>query len=225
MCGRYSAQATPQEINQSFAFLKWGWEPKARYNVAPTQLVSIAKSDGENLITSANWGLVPRWAKSLESLKMRPINAKLETLVENRMFAPLLKHRRCLIFADGFYEWKHDGKIKQPVYFKLKSGKPFAFAGLWDEWNDELTTCTIITGEPNSIVAPVHNRMPMMLNAKTAEHWIEPDASVEQALNLLGPYPADEMESYVVSTAVNKVSNDQKGLIEELIPQNISNSE
>lgn len=214
MCGRYSVKAAPNEIAKTFTWLKFSLQPSPRYNVAPTQSVIIVKNDGQNEVTQARWGLVPSWAKSLETQKIQPINAKAETIAESRMFAPLLKHKRCILLADGFFEWKHDGKIKTPYYFRLKSGQPFAFAGLWDTWR-ELESCLLITGEPNELVAPIHNRMPMMLDSATAQEWIsEEEHPLEARLALLQPYPASLMESYPVTPDVNKVANDTTNLIE-----------
>jgi putative SOS response-associated peptidase YedK len=208
MCGRYSA-GQPQAIPARFPKLLLRDDLAPRYNVAPSQTVSVALNDGSNIVTRARWGLVPAWANSVEGQKVQPINAKVETLAESRMFAPLVKRRRCILFADGFYEWRIDGKQKTPVYFRLKSQEVFAFAGLLDVWHDQLVSCALLTGEPNMLVAPVHNRMPVMLDPDDAMTWIrEGDAALADFLPMLRPYPADLMEAYPVSPKMNSAAFD-----------------
>jgi putative SOS response-associated peptidase YedK len=208
MCGRYSA-GQPQAIPARFPKLLLRDDLAPRYNVAPSQAVSVALNDGSNMVTHARWGLVPAWANSVEGQKVQPINAKVETLAESRMFAPLVKRRRCILFADGFYEWRTERKQKTPVYFRLKSQEVFAFAGLWDVWHDQLVSCALLTGEPNILVAPVHNRMPVMLDPDDAMTWIqEGDASLADFLPMLRPYPADLMEAFPVSPKMNSPTFD-----------------
>lgn len=211
MCGRY--KVTPGE----FADLKVRFNLeeiplfKPRYNIAPSQPAPvIASVDGENRVELFQWGLVPSWAKD-PSIGNRMINARAETLADKPSFKRLLKNRRCLVLADGFYEWRKEGKGKVPMLFKLKNGEPFVFAGLWDAWKkpDGLTlrTYTIVTIEPNEVLAPIHNRMPVMLSDSDALEWVRGD-EIDHALSLLKPFPAELMDGYEVSKLVNSPVND-----------------
>jgi putative SOS response-associated peptidase YedK len=194
----------------------------ARYNIAPSQPIAVVANNGDNRIEYFRWGLVPSWAKD-ESIGNRMINARCETLAEKPMFRTALKRRRCLIPADGFYEWKKnpDGKTKTPMYIRMKGGKPFAFAGLWDRWlspdGSDLLTCTIITGEANELVRPIHDRMPAILTGDDCRKWIAPgEMESENANALLRPLAAEEMEAYPVSRLVNNPGTDSKECIESI---------
>lgn len=155
-------------------------------------------------------GLVPSWAKDI-SIGNRMINARAETLAEKPSFRRLLNIRRCLVLADGFYEWRKEGKGKVPMWFKLKTSEPFVFAGLWDVWKkadgEMLRTYTVVTTEPNEVLAPIHNRMPVMLSDRDALDWVMSD-EIDHALGLLKPFPADLMDGYDVSKRVNNPQND-----------------
>jgi len=184
---------------------------KPRYNIAPTQQAPvIANLDGANRVELFQWGLVPSWAKDI-SIGNRMINARAETLAEKSTFKRLLNNRRCLVLTDGFYEWREEGKGKVPMLFKLKSGEPFVLAGLWDAWKrpdgQTLRTYTIVTTEPNEMLAPVHNRMPVMLSDQDALEWVSGGA-IDHALSLLKPFPAELMDGYDVSRLVNSPLND-----------------
>jgi putative SOS response-associated peptidase YedK len=165
------------------------------------------------------WGLIPSWAKE-ESIGSRMINARAETLAEKASFKRLLNSRRCLIVADGFYEWMQEpgSKAKTPMYIRLKDDEPFAFAGLWDSWKnpagEQIRTCTIITTEPNELMARIHNRMPAILSPEAREEWLDPtNHDLPLLSHLLGAYPADEMVARPVSRLVNDPKHDGAELI------------
>src|SRR5439155_2817146 len=188
--------------------------PEPRYNIAPSQPIAVVANSGNNQIEFFRWGLVPSWAKD-PSIGNRMINARAETLAEKPMFKTALKRRRCLIPASGFYEWKKspDGKIKTPMYIRMKGGKPFAFAGLWDRWQspggEELLSCTIVTGPPNTLCEEIHNRMPVILSGEDCKSWVKPEEmSAEEAAALLKSYPPEEMEAFPVSRRVNNPAAD-----------------
>jgi putative SOS response-associated peptidase YedK len=214
MCGRYGfAPGKFREIKLRFNIA--GDLPlfTPRYNIAPSQPAPvIANVDGVNLVEMFRWGLVPSWAKD-PSIGNRMINARAETLAEKPSFKRLIKNRRCLVLADGFYEWRKEGKGKVPMWFKLKTNEPFVFAGLWDAWRQPdgglLRTHSIITTEPNEVLAPIHNRMPVMLSDRDALEWVGADGGeIDHALSLLKPYPAALMDGYDVSKLVNNPLND-----------------
>jgi len=182
-------------------------EAEARYNVAPTQQVVTIMRNGADHLAMLQWGLIPSWAKD-EAIGAKMINARAETLAEKPSFKRLLRSRRCLIVADGFYEWKKEYGGKTPMYITMKDGKPFAFAGLWDSWQDPdgkpVRTCTIVTTTPNDLVATIHDRMPAILLPAARDTWLDPATQDEQALlPLLAPYPADRMTARQVSRLVN----------------------
>jgi putative SOS response-associated peptidase YedK len=196
-------------------------DPVMHYNIAPTQPVAAVTNDGTK-VDYLRWGLVPSWAKD-KSVGNRMINARAETLAEKPAFARLLKSRRCLIPADGFYEWRREPgrKTKTPMYIHMKDGHPFAFAGLWDKWRDKesgktLRSFTIITTKPNELMRPIHDRMPMILRETDYRRWLSPgdSASPDELSTMLAPYPPAELEAYEVSPGVNSPANES--------PQNIS---
>lgn len=206
MCGRYTLTASIQTIAETFG-VPANLETEARYNVAPTQQVVTIMRNGADHLAMLQWGLIPTWAKD-ESIGAKMINARAETLAEKPSFKRLLRSRRCLIVADGFYEWKKEYGGKTPMYITMKDGQPFAFAGLWDSWKDQdgqmLRTCTIVTTTPNDIVATIHDRMPAILLPSARDAWLDTDIQDEQALlPLLAPYPADRMTARQVSRMVN----------------------
>jgi putative SOS response-associated peptidase YedK len=214
MCGRFTLTVDPAQLQEAFPLYIVPQDISPRYNIAPTQPVAVVPNTGENKFDFFVWGLIPSWAKDPE-IGSRMINARAETLAEKPSFRTALRRRRCLIPASGFYEWKQstDSKAKTPMYIHLKSGKPFAFAGLWDLWNSpdgsQVYSCTIITGQPNSLVQTIHNRMPVILQPESYPHWlIVGDQRPEDLAPLLKPYPAEEMEAYPVSKMVNSPQND-----------------
>jgi putative SOS response-associated peptidase YedK len=219
MCGRFTLTLDPEELREA---LKLGdmppqWIP--RYNVAPSQPVAAVTDAQTRAVDFLRWGLVPSWAKDI-SIGSRLINARAETLEEKPSFRTALQRRRCLILADGFYEWAKSRSTKgssMPFYFSLQSGQPFMFAGLWEIWrsseDDVLRSCTIITTEANEVVAPVHERMPVILTGDDAWRWLNPGPAAT-VKGLLKPYPAEAMRAYPVGKDVNSPNIDQSHLIE-----------
>jgi putative SOS response-associated peptidase YedK len=210
MCGRFTLTADIQTVARTFnANVPASLQSGPRYNVAPTQdVVAVMNNSGRHL-EMLRWGLIPSWAKE-ESVGSRMINARAETLAEKSSFKRLLHNKRCLIVADGFYEWAQEPgtKSKTPMYITMKGHDLFAFAGLWDSWHapdgEQLRTCTIITTEPNELMAPIHNRMPALLLPDALTNWLDPEVQDEQALRgLLKPYPAELMMARPVSRLVN----------------------
>lgn len=211
MCGRYTLTTDSQKIAESF-----GVEPTLtampRYNIAPTQNVVAIIRNGTAHLSTLRWGLIPFWAKD-EAIGSRLINARAETLAEKPSFKNLLRKRRCLVIADGFYEWRTEGKEKIPMYITLQEQQPFAFAGLWDTWKnpagESIQTCTIITTEPNELMVSIHNRMPAILRPGAYEDWLNPQLHDEHVLtHWLKPYPAELMKARPVSKLVNNPRND-----------------
>ncbi len=217
MCGRFTIFADPERLAERFqaALPAGGLQP--RYNAAPTQQLPVILNDGPPAIQFLQWGLIPFWAKD-PSIGSRMINARSETLVDKPAFRAAFKKRRCLVLADGFYEWQKTAAGKQPIRITLASGEPFAMAGLWETWDAPdgslLRTFTIITGDPNELVAPIHNRMPAILLPEHEAIWLDNAAEPAIWLDILRPYPAERMAAYPVSRRVNFVGNDDAGLVE-----------
>ncbi len=223
MCGRFTLTADPADLQAAFSWVNFGnAKLTPRYNIAPTQPIPVVTNTGLNTLDFFSWGLVPFWAKD-PSIGSRMINARAETLAEKPSFKNAFKRRRCLILADGFYEWQKipNEKVKIPTYIHLKDKKPFAFAGLWEEWNSsdgsQILSATIITTEPNELIAPVHNRMPVILPEATYEQWLTPSEINPQNLStFLRPFTAIQMETYPVSQIVNNPRNDQAACIQPI---------
>jgi putative SOS response-associated peptidase YedK len=218
MCGRFTLTVDPDELQQRFGLSQ---PPPAdlapRYNIAPSQAVAVVANAPERKLELFQWGLIPSWAKD-PKIGNKLINARAETLAEKPAFRTALKRRRCLVVADGFYEWKKLDGRKQPMYIQLKDGRPFAFAGLWEVWRspegEPLKTCTIITTEPNTLLEDIHNRMPAILPPEAYDVWLAPgELSADAALPLLRPYDAAEMRAVPVSTRVNSPSDDSPELV------------
>jgi putative SOS response-associated peptidase YedK len=224
MCGRFSLSVSADEVAELLPDFDIPKEFQPRYNIAPGQPVPTALNFGCKALTFTQWGLVPGWAKD-PAIGHRMINARAETLHEKPSFKGSFRRKRCLIIADGFYEWKKQtsSRTKQPVFVHMKNRAPFAFAGLWDEWNDKeggvLLSSTIITVPPNDLVARVHNRMPAILRPSQHAAWLSMEEDKPQRLQqLLKPYPAEEMEIYPVSSVVNNPTNDSPECLQELKP-------
>ena len=207
MCGRFTLTSNLDDLQGRFQFDALDLEYRPSYNIAPTQQVLTVTNDGQRQARLMRWGLVPFWAKDLK-VGSRMINAVGETLAAKPAFRSLIKKRRCLILADGFFEWRKEGKEKIPTYIFLKSKEPFALAGLWDTWRspegEVVQSCTIVTTTPNDFIAPIHNRMPVVLSGEAEALWLDPlteDAAV--VTPLLVPCPAEAMNSYIVSQLVN----------------------
>ena len=222
MCGRFSLGATIR-VGQLFDLPNWPDTPP-RYNIAPSQEVSAViqnRETGTREIRPFRWGLVRSWAKDA-AIGTRLINARSETAATTPAFRKPLRDRRCLILADGFYEWKREGARTQPYYVKLWDGEPFAFAGLWDRWappdGPPLDTCTILTTTPNAVVRAIHDRMPVILPPDAYNVWLDPAMrDVERVQALLTPYPAEQMIAYPVSPRVNNPADDAPECIVPLV--------
>ena len=220
MCGRFTLTADLDQIEERFSFRRtanFSFTP--HYNIAPSQPVLTVVNDGtERRAGLLRWGLIPSWAKE-EAIGNRMINARAETLAEKPSFKRALQKRRCLVIADGFYEWKAEGKRKTPMFITLKSRKPFGFAGLWETWKapggEAIHSCTIITTTPNTLMESIHNRMPVILPRKAEALWLDRTVDDPQTLlPLLAPYPDKEMSAYEVSLLVNSPRNDVPACIE-----------
>ncbi|OQY30464.1 MAG: hypothetical protein B6I38_07475 [Anaerolineaceae bacterium 4572_5.1] len=213
MCGRFTLTIDPAELQDAFSGFTFPRQFVPRFNIAPSQPLLAIPNDGGNTADFFIWGLIPFWAKN-PSIGSRMINARSETLAEKPSFRAAYKYRRCLILADGFYEWKYVAgqKAKIPHYIFLKSRQPFAFAGLWEDWQSQdgsqLKSCTIITTRPNEMVALLHNRMPVILPSNAYAQWLDTKSRADLQ-HLLLPYPAEEMDAYPVSTLVNNPANDR----------------
>lgn len=226
MCGRFTLTVDPAELKDVFGNFTFPAQFAPRYNIAPSQPILAIANDvhrpdllppGKRAADFFSWGLIPSWAKD-PTIANRLINARGETIAEKPSFRGSFKHKRCLIPADGFYEWKmqYGEKTKTPYYIYMKDRRPFAFAGLWDEWHSPsggiLRTCTIITTEPNELMSTLHNRMPAILEQKDFDQWLDPAPHAkhpEHLLPLIKPFSADKMSAHPVSTLVNRPGNDR----------------
>ncbi len=214
MCGRFSQLHTWEEVRAWFDLIGPALNLPSRYNIAPTQDVTVIRAGDERRYASQmRWGLVPFWAKDL-SIGAKMINARSETVAEKPAFRAAFKSRRCLIPADGFYEWTGPKGNKQPYRIVVNDGALFAFAGLWESWDKEgevVESCTIITGEPNAVAKPIHNRMPVILAPDNYDTWLGGDDG-----ELLRPYPPETMTAYKVNRVVSNARNDVPECIEPL---------
>jgi putative SOS response-associated peptidase YedK len=221
MCGRYMLTTPVDALRQLFLFTE---RPNLapRYNIAPTQEVPIVRRSRDGAVReliTVRWGLVPYWADD-PKIGNRLINARCESVARTPAFREAYQRRRCLIPADGFFEWQKVGRAKQPLLVRRKDQAPFAFAGLWERWRQPggavLRSCTIITCPPNELVAPVHDRMPVILASADFERWLDPQAGGRE---LLAPCPAEWLEALPVSRRVNSVENDDPERITPLAVQ------
>lgn len=206
MCGRFVRKSTLTEITDEFEIydVEWVWEPS--YNIAPGQNVACVTRNGRNKLVSLRWGLIPPWADNPE-IGYRMINARAETLTQKQTFARAFERQRCLVVADGFYEWRKEGEKKTPVYFHMRDARPFGFAGIYELWQPKdgppVASCTIITTRANQLVAPTHDRMPVIIGRQDRLSWLDPGTDVKQLDRLLRPYDSKDMVGYAVSTRVN----------------------
>ncbi len=215
MCGRFTLATDPMnfirfllEYDTSDAFTP-------RYNIAPTQQIAVVPNNGTERIEFFRWGLIPPWAKD-PKIGNRMINARAETLSEKPSFRNAYRRRRCLVLADGYYEWRKElgGEAKTPFYIRMASEKPFAFAGLWEAWRPQgevepVLSCSIITCPANEMLQPIHHRMPVILGHEAYDLWLDPVECPPATLNhLLTPYPPEELEAFAVSRLVNQPKND-----------------
>ena len=224
MCGRYSLVASIAELEGRFGFDGSDVAYSPSYNVAPTQgvLTVVAESEARRGVRM-RWGLIPSWAREA-SIGSRMINARAETVAEKPSFRDALRRRRCLVVADGFYEWRRIGAGKRPMRITMATGKPFAFAGLWDTWRDPqdqiVISCTIITTGANDLLRPIHHRMPVILQREGEELWLDHDVREPDVLReVFIPYSPDAMEAYEVSTLINSPANDRPELCIPVNPQ------
>ena len=212
MCGRYSLTTDLGELAQRFEF-DGDWDAfERRYNIAPTQDVLAVVGGESRRGRYMRWGLIPSWAKD-KSIGNRMINARAETVAEKPSFRNALRRRRCLILADGYYEWQKIGSERRPMRIVMRSEEPFAFAGLWETWRDPegtvIPSCTIITTSANDLLRPIHDRMPVILPRDAEDFWLDGSVDDPAALgSVLTPYEDEAMEAYEVSSLVNSVAND-----------------
>ena len=212
MCGRYTL-STPGAAVAELLELDSAPRLAPRYNIAPTQESAVVRlADGRRSLAGLRWGLVPYWAAD-PSIGSRMINARSETVAEKPAFRSSLRRRRCLVPADGFYEWRRTPAGKQPYLIRLCGGGPFAFAGLWERWvphdGEPIESFTILTTRPNELIATLHDRMPVILPARHHGLWLDPaESAPERLTSVLRPFPAEEMEAFPVSTLVNAPAND-----------------
>lgn len=225
MCGRFALISSTEQVAAAMGVNSAGMAgiPDAvpRYNIAPTQPVLAVRLDaqGERELTFFRWGLIPSWSKDT-TIGSRLINARSETVAEKPSFRTAFKRRRCLIPADGFFEWQKMNQHKQPLYIHGVDARPLALAGLWEIWQDpegsSLQTCTILTTTPNDFMAPIHNRMPVILEPEDYGMWLDPGDDPSDGLHLLRPYPTEKLAAHPVSTAVNNPRHDSPECVRPL---------
>lgn len=222
MCGRFTLTVSAEVLADHFK-LEAVPPLEPRFNIAPTQAVSviwIRPARKRRELAILQWGLIPSWADD-PSMGARCINARAETVLEKPAYRTPFRYRRCLMAADGFFEWKGKGKLRQPYYFRLKDGRPFAFAGLWEQWGpegaDQIETCALITTDANQEVRPIHERMPVILSPADYDLWLDPhNHEAERLLPLLRPFTAEPLEVFPVSTRVNSPFEDEPECITPL---------
>ncbi len=221
MCGRYMITSTREAIRRVFN-VPTLVELAPRYNVAPTQNVPVVRlQEGERELSMLRWGLIPSWAKDPE-IGNRMINARAESVAEKPSFRVAFRRRRCLVVADGFYEWqKRPHGPKQPYCIRLANGGPFGLAGLWEYWKDPIEgdpveSCTIVTTMANELLAPIHERMPVIIDRGDFNAWLDCSGNPAIAQALLAPYPVEPLSAYPISTRINNVKNDDPACIEPL---------
>jgi putative SOS response-associated peptidase YedK len=214
MCGRF-AFYSPTEAAAALFGVEGTVDVQPRYNIAPTQYVAAIRNgaDEQRELVRLRWGLVPFWAKD-PSIGNRMINARAETVAEKPSYRNAFKHRRCLVLADGFYEWRRQGDVKTPYYISLASGKPFALAGLWEDWTDKesgesLQTTTLITTDANDFMAPLHHRMPVILEAVTATDWLAGSRDLLDDVAAITP----PLQAWPVDRRVNNARNEGDDLV------------
>lgn len=219
MCGRYTLKTLPEVLQEQFQLAE-APAMKPRFNIAPSQLVACVRMKPETRRREGvllRWGLVPSWARD-PAMGMKLINARAETVAEKPAFRKPFRHQRCLVLADGFYEWQRLGRIKQPYYIRMADERPFAFAGLWDHWAGKdgaaIESCALLTTDANEVMAPIHDRMPVILRRSDYEQWLDPEIQNADVLKpLLRSYPPEEMIAIPISTKVNNPRNDDASCI------------
>ena len=220
MCGRFEIHSAIEIIAKLFGIVEWNIDYRPSYNIAPSHDIIIAIDKGRRQLIKSRWGFLPSWAKDpSDGYKM--INARAETVAEKPSFKKAFQKQRCLVLADGFFEWKKEGKNKKPYLIRLKSEKPFAMAGLYNKWispeGEEICTNTIITTESNDLIRPIHERMPVILPQEKYADWLRNDIDDPVLLaKMLRPYPSDELEMYEVTSKVNSPAVNTPEIIERL---------
>src|SRR3954454_7359719 len=223
MCGRYLITTAPEAMRRLFRYREQPNFP-ARYNVAPTQRIAIVRlHEGERQFALLRWGLIPAWVKDPRAFSLL-INARADSVNDKPAFRNAMKRRRCLIPADGFYEWKEEGGRKRPFVVRPRDGEPLAFAGLWENWmgpnGEEMETAAIITTQANRDISHVHERMPVIVPPDTFDFWLDCNTvDAVAASAVLVPARLGLLEAYEVSTAVNRVANDAPTLLDRMGPQ------
>jgi putative SOS response-associated peptidase YedK len=222
MCGRVTCKTSAKELQKAFELIFEPLDVAPRYNIAPTQPLPVVVQRPDRVLTHVRWGLIPGWASD-EKIGNKMINARSETLAQK--FRDALELRRCLVAVDGFYEWRSEGarEKKTPMYIHLKSGAPFAMAGLWDRWKspmgDVVESGTIITVPPNALMKGIHNRMPAILPREAWAEWLDPkNRDVERLVKLLVPYGPDDLEAYSVSSLVSSPDNESPECVAPAAP-------
>jgi putative SOS response-associated peptidase YedK len=221
MCGRYTLISSPESLRALFRYAEHPNFP-ARFNIAPAQPIAIVRLvEGQRHFALVRWGLLPSWVKDPKTFSLL-INARGESVTDKPAFRAAMKRRRCLIPADGFYEWQAAGDRKRPFYVRAKSGAPLAFAGLWETWTgpngEEIDTAAIVTTRANETLAPIHDRMPVIVPPEAFDLWLNAaDVEPKTAAALIAPAPDNLLEAYEVSTAVNRTVNDNPKLIEPVV--------
>lgn len=221
MCGRF-IRTTPIERYSALFTAPGSVNLKPSYNIAPSSKILLARNNakGGRELVALKWGLVPSWSKEPKT-EYSTINARAETVDEKPTFRSAFRSRRCLIASDGFIEWqKHPDGTKQPIFIGLADGKPFAFAGLWEQWEREgqvLESCAIIVTQSNELMKPIHDRMPVILSPDYYDAWMNPsELNFAHLKSLLAPFPSDRMRAYPISNQINSPRNDHRGLIEPM---------
>jgi putative SOS response-associated peptidase YedK len=223
MCGRFTLRTPASAIAEQFSLLEVP-DLQPRFNIAPSQPVAVVRIDPRQAalrqLVFLHWGLVPSWADD-PKIGNRMINARAETAADKPSFRAAMRRRRCLIVADGFYEWKTVAKRRQPMHIRMRDGSALAFAGLWESWEGAghavLESCTILTTSANELIQSIHDRMPVIIAPADYAQWLDPAVQqAETVLPLLRPYPADEMEAYAVSPRVNNPARDDEECVEKV---------
>ncbi len=211
MCGRFEIHSTLEIIAKVFGIDSITFDYQPNYNVAPSHDILLVVNDGKRRLVRSRWGFVPSWSKEL-SAGYKMINARAESVADKPSFRQAFQNQRCLVVADGFYEWKKEGTKKRPFYIRLKSGKPLGFAGLYSIWKspegEQICTSTIITIDANEIVQPLHDRMPVIASPDAYDLWLDPDIHDKSLLqNILKSFSSEELEAYEVTQKVNSPKN------------------
>jgi len=220
MCGRFEIHSAIELIAKIFGIHEWDIEYLPSYNIAPSQDILLVVNDGKRRLVKSRWGFVPSWSKEL-SAGYKMINARAESVADKPSFRQAFQNQRCLVVADGFYEWKKEGTTKRPFYIRLKSGKPLGFAGLYNVWKspegEQICTSTIITTDANELLQPLHDRMPVITPPNAYDIWLDPtihDKALLQAV--LKPYASDALDTYEVTPKVNSPKNNSPENIQRI---------